>query len=340
MLESCIDRGLAPDWVVRAAIRQIIAARLREQTAGGRVAQERRRRAFIAALKASPIAEHTTAANEQHYEVPADFYQLVLGPCVKYSSGYWMNPRSTLADAERAMLDLVAQRADLRDGQDILDLGCGWGSTTLYAAARFPNARIVGVSNSGSQREFILAQADARRLPNVEVVTADINAYDSARRFDRIVSIEMFEHMRNYERLLERISRWLRPDGRLFVHLFSHTRFAYPYEDRGATDWMTRHFFSGGTMPSDDLLLEFDDHMTVVDRWRLDGGHYARTAEGWLQNTDRHREQIAVVFRRTYGGSASAWRHRWRTFFIACAELFAYHGGTEWGVSHYLLRNR
>lgn len=346
--EPALEAGWIPDPLIRAGIRRILRARIREQEAGGPDAQRARKAAFIEALRRSPIALRPDAANHQHYDVPPAFFEHVLGPHLKYSAGLWSGGAATLAEAEEAMLALTMARADLDDGQHILELGCGWGSLTLAMTARFPRARIVAVSNSPSQRAFIAARLRARQLTNVTVVTADMNDVDLAAlgRFDRVVSVEMFEHMRNYARLLEAIDGCLAPDGRLFVHLFSHARFAYPYEVRGASDWMAAHFFTGGTMPSDDLLAAFDDHLVIERQWTVNGRDYAKTAEAWLAAMDRARAPIDAVLAATYGGASTRaadvrrWRARWRVFFMACAELFAFRGGDEWHVSHYLLRKR
>lgn len=334
ILNRILEADLLPDWLIRMGIRALVRQRLRRER--GREAA-----ALVEELKRSPIAIHTADANVQHYEVPAEFFSLVLGPHLKYSCAYWRAGVESLESAEEAMLDLTCRRARLEDGQDVLELGCGWGSLSLYMAARYPLSRVSAVSNSHSQKEFIEARAARRGLRNLQVLTADMNRFDTAARFDRVVSVEMFEHMRNYALLLERIASWSRPGALLFVHIFSHKTLAYPFEVRGASDWMAEHFFTGGLMPSHGLLLEFQDHFRIREQWRLDGTHYQKTAEAWLARLDARRGEALELFARVYGAAqARRWLVRWRVFFLACAGMFGYRRGREWMVSHYLFERR
>ena len=321
LVERLIASGRVPDTVLRAGIRAACASRLRRERRGG----EQAKHAFAERLRASPIAEQVEKANEQHYEVPPAFFRLVLGPRLKYSACLWPEGAETLRDAEEAMLALTCERAGVEDGMTLLDLGCGWGSLTGWLSERYPSSRIVAVSNSRPQREHI----ESLRLPNVRVLTADVRRLRLDERFDRILSVEMLEHMRNYEALLARIASWLEPDGRFFCHVFSHRRFAYAYED----GWMARRFFTGGTMPSDDLLPRFDRDLELEAHWRVPGLHYARTAEAWLARLDANRTEVEALVGRA--GAAE-----WRVFFLACAELWGYRGGREWLVSHYRFAKR
>jgi cyclopropane-fatty-acyl-phospholipid synthase len=338
---ALLESGLIPDPLVRLAIRRICAGRLREEDSGDPERQADRFMRYVAELRSSPVAIETDSANRQHYEVPAAFFEAVLGPRLKYSCAWWPEGVTTLEAAEEAMLALTVERARLGDGQQVLELGCGWGSLTLYMAERFPNSRITAVSNSHGQRRFIEDRARTRGLTNVEVMTSDINDLALDRRFDRVVTVEMLEHVRNYEALLERVASWTAPDAFLFVHIFTHREFAYPYEVRDATDWMAQHFFTGGQMPSDHLLLYFQQHVALVDHWRVDGRHYEKTSNAWLANMDRQRATLLPLFAATYGPSeVRRWWTRWRVFFMACAELFGYRGGREWMVSHYLFQTK
>jgi cyclopropane-fatty-acyl-phospholipid synthase len=335
------ESGYVPDGLVRRGIRKLLKQRLEEIHAADIARMAEMQNAFIQHMNEADIALLPDLANEQHYEVPQAFYKYVLGPHAKYSCCYWPEAANSLADAEQAGLELTCQHAGIEDGMNILELGCGWGSLTLWIASHYPGSSITAVSNSQSQGDYIRDYASNMGLDNVEVITADMNDFDTNRTYDRVVSVEMFEHMRNHREMFRRINRWLVPGGRFFMHIFVHRSVPYLFEDRDTSDWMSRYFFSGGMMPSDDLPLFFQDDLKIEKRRRWGGTHYQKTSEAWLQNLDSNRDKVWPVLEKTYGRDfAKMWFMRWRMFFLAVAELFGYDGGNEWFVSHYLFSKR
>jgi cyclopropane-fatty-acyl-phospholipid synthase len=331
-----LENNLVPDALIRTSIRQRLRNTLKEHSPTDQKAATAAMEQLVNELKQSPIAINTFDANEQHYEVPAEFYKIVLGPQLKYSCGLWEDESDDLESSELQMLELTTERADIKNGTKILDLGCGWGSFSLFAATKFPDKKFTAVSNSNSQREFIEKTAESRGIKNLKVITSDINDFDPDEKFDRVVSVEMFEHVRNYQKLFKKIHTWLEKGGKLFVHIFNHKKIAYKFEIKDSSDWMARHFFTGGMMPSDGLLMQFSEGFKLDGHWNVNGTHYSKTLEAWLQKMDASKTEVMRLFRNTYNGQAGKFWVYWRVFFMACSETFRMDGGNQWQVSHYV----
>ena len=337
--DSLVENNKVPDVLLRRGIRSLLKQRLKEEKKGDTEARQAHLMELIEHLERSPIAVNTVDANQQHYEVPTAFYQHCLGKHLKYSCGYWKKDVTDLDTAEKDMLELTCRRAGLQEGQSVLELGCGWGALSLFMAARYSTSTFTVVSNSRTQKEYIDGQAQIRGIRNLTVVTADMNAFSTDQRFDRVMSVEMFEHMRNYRLLLEKVASFLRPDGSLFVHIFTHKTYAYLFDVKDESDWMSKYFFTGGIMPSDHLLFYFNSHLSVEKHWHVNGKHYGKTAEAWLQNMDRNRGSILPLLEDVYGkDQVLRWWVYWRLFYMACAELWNFNDGEEWIISHYLFR--
>jgi cyclopropane-fatty-acyl-phospholipid synthase len=335
--DKLLEKNKIPDFLIRMGIRKLLKQRLRDENKGSELAQQTHLKNLIKELKASPIAINTIEANEQHYEVPTQFYRYCLGPHLKYSSGYWKENVTDLSQSEKDMLELTCERAELTNGQTVLELGCGWGSLSLFMAAKYPDSNFTGVSNSHTQKIYIDEQARLKGIYNLTIITADINAFTADKTFHRVVSVEMFEHLRNYKLLFKKIATFLKTNGKMFVHVFTHKIYAYKFEVKDESDWMSRYFFTGGIMPSNDLFSYFDDELAIANQWTVSGLHYSKTSEAWLKNMDKHKTEILPIFEKTYGNEqALKWWVYWRIFFMACAELWGYNKGTEWMVCHYL----
>jgi len=337
--DNLIEQNKLPDFILRKGVRNLLKQRLDDEIAGDAEVQQQRFNDLLEELRNSPIAINTADANQQHYEVPTEFYQYCLGKHLKYSSGYWEEGVTDIDTSERDMLELTCQRADLQNGQDVLELGCGWGSLSLFMSSKFPESRFTVVSNSTTQKAYIDQAAQERKITNLTVITADMNTFQIGQSFDRVVSVEMFEHMRNYKLLLYKVAGFLKEDGKLFVHIFTHETLAYKFEVKDETDWMSKYFFTGGIMPSNHLLTYFNDDLTIDKLWVVNGMNYSKTSEAWLSNMDSHEKEIMPIFEKTYGkDQAVKWWVYWRLFYIACAELFGYRNGNEWMVCHYLFK--
>ncbi len=341
LLTKLFEQNLLPDFVIRSYIRKLCYDRLRQENKGTSEKQAAHFKDLLQKISTGPIAVDTIKANEQHYELPTTFFQLALGKNLKYSSCFWDSSTKNLDEAEDKMLSLYCERAEIKDGHKILELGCGWGSLSLYIAKKFPNSSITAVSNSKTQKIFIDQQAIERGIKNLTVITANINEFTINETFDRIVSIEMFEHMRNYKALFQKVAGLMKPDAKLFVHIFCHKEYSYLFEVIDETDWMAKYFFSGGIMPGKNLFHEFSDHIQITKQWDVDGTHYEKTSLAWLQNMDKHKKEIMPIMESTYGKeNAVKWWAYWRVFFMSCEELFGLKNGQEWLVGHYLFEKK
>ncbi len=341
LLIEWMEKGILPDFLIRVGIRHLNRKTLCREQRGDIEQRLARKKDLFQFLRINPVAVETDKANLQHYELPAEFFEYIMGPNLKYSCCVWQPDIRTIDQAEGIALSMTVKRAEITDGMRILDLGCGWGSLSGWIAKHFPNCKITAVSNSRIQKNFIEKRCLQNNIKNIEVITADANVFVPQSRFDRIVSIEMFEHMRNYQALMKKTASWLNSDGKLFVHIFCHRQYAYLFETEGEENWMGKNFFTGGIMPSEDLFFHFQDDLLIENHWRICGIHYQKTCEMWLDNMDQNRKSILTIFESTYGKEqACRWFQRWRVFFMACAELFGHNNGNEWFVSHYLFRKR
>ncbi|MBN1549984.1 class I SAM-dependent methyltransferase [bacterium] len=335
-----VEKGLVPDTFIRQGIRRLLAQRLKQEKRSTLEDQMEHLQTLVMMLRKSNVAVETQIANEQHYEIPASFFEILLGKHKKYSGCYFETAQTSLDEAEEKSLKMICERAGIEDGMHILELGCGWGAVSLWIAKHFPRTEVTAVSNSSNQQEYIQRKSQQRGLSNIDIIKSDMNNFSISHMFDRVVSVEMFEHMRNYDQLMERISGWLKTNGKLFVQIFCHREFAYFFEAVGITDWMGKYFFSSGIMPSEYLLLYFQKHLTIEKHWRVNGLHYTKTLHNWLINLDSNTQEIRKIFDETYGSMESEkWIMRWRIFLMACEELFRYRNGNEWYLVQYLFNN-
>jgi cyclopropane-fatty-acyl-phospholipid synthase len=339
--DKLLEENKIPDFLIRIGIRRLLRQRLKDETKENSGAQKNHLFVLIDELKKSPIAVNTIAANEQHYEVPTEFYQYCLGEHLKYSSGYWNEGVSDLNTSEQDMLELTCSRAELQNGQDVLELGCGWGSLSFFMSEKYPQSNFTVVSNSKTQKLYIDEEIKKRGITNLTVITADINEFKIDKKFERVVSVEMFEHLRNYKLLFNKIASLLKIDGKMFVHVFAHKEFTYKFDVKDESDWMSKYFFTGGMMPSINLFSYFNEDLKIKETWVVNGNNYSKTSESWLLNMDANKDKILPLFEKTYGReNALKWWVYWRIFFMACAELWGYNNGEEWMVCHYLFTKK
>ncbi len=340
MIDFLLKNNLIPDRIIRLAIRKRLKNKLRTEELAYQKLGSKKDALLIESALRSPIALHTELANDQHYEVAVGFFKKVLGENLKYSCGLWEQNTSNLNQSEMDMLELVDKRAQIDKAQNILDLGCGWGSFSLFAAKKYPQKTFVAVSNSAGQKDFIEQKAKSLNISNLKVYTADINEYHPDILFDCIVSIELFEHLRNYQLLFEKLNNWLHPEGQLFVHIFSHKKYTYFFDVINKNDWMARHFFTGGMMPSKDYIFNFSKSFNCQSHWIINGLHYSKSLEAWLKNMDSSLNEIIPVFKAAYGKDYKKFIAYWRIFFMACSETFSMQKGAEWHVNHYLFKKK